>query len=139
MKAENIHVGDFVACRSKYHRDQLEITKDPGLVIEIKRSNSKVLYPGDKRCWLPRETITRIKPDPAYAPFLQQLNFLLKRVRAHECEIVTAEDVHRLSAQIDGIDASAVDDIRNFLGKNYLSLTVVPEGMAFMQLEVRFT
>jgi len=139
VKPENIHVGDFVECRSKYHRDQLEITNDPGLVIEIKRSNSKVLYPGDKRCWLPRESITRTKPDTSYAPFLQQLNFLLKRVRAHECEIVTSDDVHRLSIQIDAIDAAAVDDIRGFLGKNYLSLTVVPEGMAFMQVEIRFT
>lgn len=139
MKAENIHVGDFIACRSKYHRDQLEITSDPGLVIEIKRSNSKVLFPGDKRCWLPRESITRTKPDAGYAPFLQQLNFLLKRVRAHECEIVTSDTIHRLSIQIDGIDAAAVDDIRSFLGKNYLSLTVVPEGMAFMQVEIRFT
>jgi len=139
VKAENIHVGDFVTCRSKYHRDQLEITNDPGLVIEIKRSNSKVLYPGDKRCWLPREAITRAKPDPSYAPFLQQLNFLLKRVRAHECEIVSNDDVHRLSVQIDGIDAAAVDDIRGFLGRNYLSLTVVPEGMAFMQVEIRFS
>ena len=138
MKAENIHVGDFVTCRSKYHRDQLEITKDPGLVIEIKRSNSKVLYSGDKRCWLPRETITRTKPEAGYEPFLQQLNFLLKRVRAHECEIVTTDGIHRLSIQIDAIDAAAIDDIRNFLGKNYLSLSVVPEGMAFMQVEIRF-
>ena len=138
MKAENIHVGDFVTCRSKYHRDQLEISNAPGLVIEIKRSNSKVLYPDDKRCWLPRETITRVQPQPEYEPFLQQLNFLLKRVHAHECEIVTSDDVHRLSVQIDGIDASAVDDIRSFLGNHYLSLTIVPEGMAFMQVEIRF-
>jgi len=139
MKAENIHVGDFVACRSRYYRDQLEISNDPGLVIEIKRSNSKVLYPGDKRCWLPRESITRVKPEPSYAPFLQQLNFLLKRIRAHECEIITANDVHRLSVQIDGIDAQAVDDIRGFLGKDYLSLMVVPEGMAFMKVEIQFS
>jgi hypothetical protein len=138
VKAENIHVGDFVSCKSKYHRDQLEISPDPGLVIEIKRSNSKVLYPHDKRCWLPRETITRVRPETAYEPFLQKLNFLLKRVHAHECEIVTSEDVHRLSVQIDRIDAAAVDDIRNFLADSYLSLSVVPEGMAFMQVEIRF-
>ena len=138
MKAENIHVGDFVSCKSKYHRDQLEISSDPGLVIEIKRSNSKVLYPQDKRCWLPRETIARVRPESAYEPFLQKLNFLLKRVHAHECEIVTSEDVHRLSVQIDGIDAAAVDDIRTFLADSYLSLSIVPEGMAFMQVEIRF-
>jgi len=138
VKAENIHVGDFVSCKSKYHRDQLEITNDPGLVIEIKRSNSKILYPGDKRCWLPRESITRVKPQPGYEPFLQKLNFMLKRVHAHECEIVTTDGVHRLSIQIDRIDDVAVDDIRRFLGENYLSLSVVPEGMAFMQVEIKF-
>jgi len=138
VKAENIHVGDFVSCKSKYHRDQLEITNDPGLVIEIKRSNSKVLYPGDKRCWLPRESITRVKPEPGYEPFLQKLNFMLKRVHAHECEIVTTDGVHRISIQIDRIDDVAVDDIRSFLGRNYLSLSVVPEGMAFMQVEIKF-
>ena len=138
MKPENIHVGDFVKCRSKYYRSQLEITDDPGLVIEIKRSNSKVLFPDNKRCWIPREMATRVQPEPGYAPFLRKLNYLLKRVHAHECEIVSSEGVHRLSVQIDGIDAAAVDDVRTFLGDSYLSLTVVPEGMAFMQLEITF-
>jgi hypothetical protein len=59
-------------------------------------------------------------------------------VHAHECEIVTVDDVHRLSVQIDRIDDIAVDDIRRYLGKNYLSLVVVPEGMAFMQVEIKF-
>ena len=137
-RAENIHVGDFVKCRSSYYRSQLEIADEPGLVIEIKRSNSKVLYPDEKRCWLPREMATRVKPEAEFAPFLQQLNYLLKRVHAHECEIVTSEGIHRLSVQIDGIDAATVDDVRTYLGDSYISLSVVPEGMAFMQLEIKF-
>ena len=138
MKLENIHVGDFVKCRSKYHRNQLEITDDPGLVIEIKRSNSKVLYPGDKRVWLPREMMTRVRVEPGYAPLLEKLHYLLKRVHAHECEFNAGTDIHRLSVQIDEIDAAVVDDIRTFLGNNYLSLRVVPEGMAFMQIQIEF-
>jgi hypothetical protein len=138
LKLENIHVGDFVRCRSKYHRSQLEITEDPGLVIEIKRSNSKVLYPDDKRVWLPREMTTRVRADAGYAPLLQKLNYLLKRVHAHECEFVAGSDIHRLSVQIDEIDAAVVDDIRSYLGNDYLSLRVVPEGMAFMQVQIEF-
>jgi len=138
LKLENIHVGDFVKCRSKYHRNQLEITDDPGLVIEIKRSNSKVLYPGDKRVWLPREMITRVRPEPGYAPLLEKLNYLLKRVHAHECEFSAGGDIHRLSVQIDEIDAAAVDDVRTFLGKDFMSLRIVPEGMAFMQIQIEF-
>ena len=138
MKLENIHVGDFVKCRSKHYRDQLEITDDPGLVIEIKRSNSKVLYPGDKRVWLPRELTTRVRVEPGYAPLLQKLNYLLKRVHAHECEFSAGTEIHRLSVQIDEIDAAAVDDVRSFLGSGFLSLHIVPEGMAFMQIQIEF-
>src|SRR2546423_15409005 len=138
VKAENIHVGDFVHCRSAYHRRQLEISDAPALVIEIKRSNSKVLYPDDKRCWLPREAITRVRPGPAYAPLLQKLNFMLIRVHAHECEFVSSEGIYRLSIQIDRIDAVAIDEIRAYLGDSYLSLNVVPEGMAFMKAEIHF-
>jgi hypothetical protein len=108
------------------------------IVIEIKRSNSKVLYPDDKRCWLPREAIARVRPEPAYAPLLQKLNFLLTRLHAHECEFVSAGGMHRLSIQIDSIDAAAVDEIRAYLGDSYITLNVVPEGMAFMKAEIQF-
>jgi len=138
VKAENIHVGDFVKCRSAYHRRQLEMPDVPAIVIEIKRSNSKVLYPDEKRYWLPRETITRVKPDPGDAPLLQKLNYLLRRLHAHECELSTSEGVNRLSIQIDRIDADAFDEIRTYLGESYLSLVVVPEGMAFMKAEIQF-
>lgn len=138
MKLENIHVGDFVRCRSRYHRAQLEISDDPGLVIEIKRSNSKVLYPGDKRVWLPREMTTRVRVEPGYAPLLEKLNYLLKRVHAHECEFTAGPEIHRLSVQIDEIDLAVVDDVRSFLGDGLLSLRIVPEGMAFMQIQIEF-
>ena len=43
-KPDSIHVGDFIYCRSKYYRDQLQLPQELGLVIEIKRSNFKILY-----------------------------------------------------------------------------------------------
>jgi hypothetical protein len=138
LKTESIHVGDFVYCRSKYYRDQLQLPEELGLVIEIKRSNFKILYPEDKRCWLPREAIARLRPEPDYTTFLQKLHFVLKRVHAHECELVTDGETHRVSARVDKIDVAAIDELRNFLGPGFVSLMVVPEGMAFMQLEVVF-
>ena len=42
VKASEVHVGDFVYCRSKYYRDQLQLAEVVGLVIEIKRSNFKL-------------------------------------------------------------------------------------------------
>ena len=138
MKTDTIHVGDFIYCRSKYYRDQLQLPQELGLVIEIKRSNFKVLYANDKRCWLPRETIARIRPEMDYSTFLQKLFYLIKKVHAHECEVFSEEGMHRLSLKIDKIDHETVDDIRKFLGTSFISLAVVPEGMAFMQTEIRF-
>ena len=138
MKAAPVHVGDFVYCRSRYYRDQLQLPEELGLVIEIKRSNFKILYPNDKRCWLPREAIARLRPELTYTTFLERLHYLIKKVHALECELVSEDGIYRLSLRIDKIDHDLVDDLRNFLAGNFISLTVVPEGMAFMQLELRF-
>ena len=139
MKPSPIHIGDFIYCRSQYYRDQLRLPEELGLVIEIKRSNFKILYPNDKRCWLPREALARVRPERLdYTKFLEKLHYVIKKVRALECELVSEESAHRLSLRIDKIDHETVDDLRTFLGPNFISLVVVPEGMAFMQLELRF-
>ena len=139
MKAAPIHVGDFVYCRSKYYRDQLQLPEEVGLVIEIKRSNFKLLYPNDKRCWLPREALARIRPEQLdYTRFLEKLHYIIKKVHALECELVSEDGTHRLSLRIDKITAEIIDDLRQFLGAGFVSLAVVPEGMAFMQLEMVF-
>ena len=138
MKAASIHVGDFIYCRSRYYRDQLQLPEELGLVIEIKRSNFKILYSNDKRCWLPREAITRSHPELSYENLLEKLHYLTKKVHADECELVSDNGTHRLSLRIDKIDSDTVDDLRRFLAAGFISLTIVPEGMAFMQLELIF-
>jgi hypothetical protein len=60
LKTEVIHAGDFVHCRSKRYRDSLQLPLELGVVIEIKRSNYKVLYASDKRAWIPREVLVRV-------------------------------------------------------------------------------
>jgi hypothetical protein len=139
VTATVIRVGDFVYCRSRYYRDQLELPQEIGLVIEIKRNNYKILYSNDKRCWLPREALARIRPERIeYTTFLERLHYVIKRVRALDCELVSEAGVHRLSLRIDKIDSETIDDVRRFLGSAFISLGVVPEGMAFMQLELQF-
>src|SRR5712691_5660180 len=115
VKAAPIYVGDFVYCRSKYYRDQLQLPEELGLVIEIKRSNFKILYPNDKRCWLPREALARVRPEHLdYTSFLERLHYLIKKVHALECELVSEKSTHRLSLRIDKIDDETVDDLRRF-------------------------
>ena len=134
LKTETIRVGDFVYCRSRRYRDQLQLPEELALVIEIKRSNFKGLYANDKRAWLPREVIAKVQPEPG-SSFLHKLHYLLRRVNAHECELVSDGGLHRLSARIDKIDLVVMDELRAFLGSALVSLVVIPEGMAFMTLE----
>jgi len=139
VKASPINVGDFVYCRSKYYRDQLQLPEEVGLVIEIKRNNFKILYTNDKRCWLPREALARVRPENlGYKTFLEKLHYLIKKVHAQECELVSENGQHHLSLRIDKIAHETIDDLRRFLGDGFVSLVVVPEGMAFMQLELQF-
>src|SRR5678815_2825897 len=138
LKTEVIRAGDFVYCRSKRYRDSLQLPQEIGLVIEIKRSNYKILYDSDKRAWLPREVLVLVQPQAHTSPFLRTLNFLLRRVNAHECEIASVEGRHHLAVRIDEIDHTTVDELRAYLGDRFISLNVVPEGMAFMQLEIDF-
>jgi len=107
-------------------------------VIEIKRNNSKILYSNDKRCWLPRETLTRMQPESERGGLLEKLHHIIKKLRALDCEVVSKEGIHRLDLRIDQISHQTIDDLRNFLGDSFVSLSVVPEGMAFMQTEIRF-
>jgi len=74
-----------------------------------------------------------------YSTLLEKLHHLIKKVHAHECELISDKSTHRLSLRIDKIDHATVDDLRRFLADGFISLTVVPEGMAFMQLELVFT
>ena len=139
LKAEVIHAGDFVYCRSKRYRDSLQLPQELGLVIEIKRANYKVLYASDKRAWVPRERCSFVvAPSPDCDPLSPDAEFSLRRVDAHECEIMSADGKHHLSARIDEIDHTTVDEVRAFLADRFISLSVVPEGMAFMQLEIDF-
>jgi hypothetical protein len=70
--------------------------------------------------------------------FMRTLNYLLRRVDAHECEVATVDGINQLSARIDRIDHTTVDELRNYLAGRFISITVVPEGMAFMQVEIVF-
>jgi hypothetical protein len=138
LTTEVIHAGDFVYCRSKRYRDSLQLPRELGLVIEIKRANYKILYASDKRAWVPREALVLVPPSQDCPPFLRVLNFLLRRVNAHECEIVSVGNTHQVSARIDEINHIIVDEVRAYLGGTFISLTVIPEGMAFMQVEIKF-
>ncbi len=46
--------------------------------------------------------------------------------------------LHRLILRIDGTGHDTIDNLREFLGGRFVSLVVIPEGMAFRQVEVRF-
>ena len=107
-------------------------------MLEIKRSNYRVLYGTDKSCWLPEQTVIRVEGEIHPETLGARLHGILKRFRPLDCELVSEGDQHTATLRIDQLDAPLVDEVRNFLGDAYISLDVVPEGMAFMLAEVRF-
>ena len=139
LKPEFLRVGDFAYCRSKRYRDSLQLPREVGVVLEIKRASHKILYASDRRAWVPKEALVRVAPSADSPELFRILNFMLRRVDAHECELASDETgVYQVSAQIDRIDHSTIDEIRAFLAGRFISLTVVPEGMAFMKVEILF-
>jgi len=134
----HIEVGDFVYCRSPYHRSQLGLPREAALVLEVKRSNYRLLYGADKSCWLPGPTLIRVEGQVNQATLGGKLHGILRRFRPLDCELTSDGGVHRATLRIDQLSATLVDEIREFLGPDFVSLNVVPEGMAFMLAEVRF-
>lgn len=133
-----VEVGDFVYCGSPYYRTQLGLPREAALVLEIKRSNYRLLYGADKFCWLPGTTLVRVEGEVNLRSPGGKLHGILKRLRPLDCELVSDGPLHRATMRIDRIDAPLVDEIRAFLGPDFVSLELVPEGMAFMLAEIRF-
>ena len=138
LKIRRIQVGDFIYCRSAYHRRQLEIPTDAGLVLEVKRSNYRLFYGRDKFCWLPEETLTRIDGEVNTQTLAGRLHWFIKRFGAQDCELLTLDGVHRATLRVDHMEDDTVDELRQMIGDDFVSLSLVPEGMAFMLAEVRF-
>ena len=138
LNAEAIDVGDFVYCRSPYLRRQLGIPKEAGLVLEVKRSNYRTLYGVDQFCWLPRESIVRVEGKIKTETLAGRLHFIIKSLDPLDCELVSEGDLHRATLRIDHIDLPVIDELRNSLGPAFVSLSLVPEGMAFMLVEIGF-
>ncbi len=137
-KTGRIDVGDFIYCRSPYHREQLGIPKDPGLVLEVKRNNRRILYGTDRICWLPENVLGRIEGEVNTRTLAGRLHWIIRRFGALDCELVTLDGVHRATLRVDRFDDRTVDELRVLIGDDFIALNLVPEGMAFMLAEVRF-
>jgi hypothetical protein len=137
-KTKRVEVGDFIYCRSEYHRDQLGIPRDAGLVLEVKRSNYRLLYGTDRFFWLPEDALTRIDGEVNTRTLAGRLHWIIKRFGALDCELVTVDDLHRATFRVDHMEDQTVDELRALLGADFVTLSLVPEGMAFMLAEVRF-
>ena len=137
-KTRRIEVGDFIYCRSPYHREQLGIPKDAGLVLEVKRSNYRILYGTDRICWLPENVLGRIEGEVNTRTLAGRLHWIIRRFGALDCELVTLDGVHRATLRVDRFDDRTVDELRVLIGDDFIALNLAPEGMAFMLAEVRF-
>ena len=72
------------------------------------------------------------------ATFAGRLHWIIKRFKALDCELLSEGPLHRATFRIDELDQDMVDELRELLKEDFVSLKVVPEGMAFMLAEVSF-
>lgn len=107
-------------------------------MLEIKRNNYRLLYGSAQACWLPGTTLSRVEGKVNIQTLGGKLHHILRMLAPLDCEVISEGDLHRATLRIDRIDAPLVDEIRAFLGTDFVSLEVVPEGMAFMLADLRF-
>jgi len=127
-----------VYCRSQYHRNQLDIPAEAGLVMEIKRNNYRIFFENKKLCWLPRETIIFVDGKINLETIAGRLHHLMQALNPLDCELISEGNIHRATFRIDHIDNQLVDELKDFLGSDFVSMSVVPEGMAFMLADIKF-
>src|SRR2546430_17652105 len=107
------------------------------MVLEIKQRICKIPNASESRSGLPKNANAGSRPELEYKTFLEKLYYLIKKVHAHECELVSENGEHRLPLRIDKMHHGNVDDLRGFLGEGFISLVVVAEGVAFSNVGIR--
>ena len=91
-------------------------------MLEVKRSNYRLLFGTDKSCWLPEPTIVRVEGEINTRTLGGKLHGILKRLQPLDCELVSEGNEHRATMRVDQLDAPLVDDLRKFLGDDFVSL-----------------
>ena len=121
----DLKIGDLVQCREKHYTQGLGLVGKIGMVAEI---------------WLSKQGVNRIVLPPTDAPtLLDRLSWLIHQVDAGECELeITESGTYQLVLVCGELSLEKIHEIRDYVGRLLVRLTIVPRGMSRLGLQVIF-
>src|SRR5262249_45708848 len=139
---KTLGISDLVTCRTSYpFGAQLGVAGEIGIILEFRKDTCRVFYEGlFQSFWLPTEYLRKVRESEAAGwPLLLRLRHLLLLVGASECEFERKGKDYRISAYIDDLPGTTLDEVRRYLDVSLLNFAIHPFGMSKMILELDFT
>ena len=139
--AKQLKVGDIVKCKSDYYSSQLNIGENLGIVVEVRRKNSKILFSDmDRSFWLPHQSL-KVTGDASEGRTVRhKISKLLHLLNASDCEVEkgTQNGNHTLSVFHRSIDYKLIDEIKDYLAKDFIDLKILPHGFGEVETQIEF-
>jgi len=139
--AKGLKVGDIVRCKSDYYGSQLGLGNHFGIVVEVRRKNSKVLFSEIERTfWLPNSSLTITTDSSEQRTARHKMSKLLHLLNAGDCEIDTEmhNGNHVLCAYHRSIDLRLIDEIRDYLADDFIDIQILPHGFGAVETRIEF-
>jgi len=139
--AESRHrPGTLVVVHDPRLAEQLGRVGEPGVVINGRRGDARVLFLPDRSTWWIEDRRLYPLPDPAAAsPALRRLALALAELDPEEAELegIADDGTLELSALATRFSMDTPERLRAGLGDALLSWEVVPYGMALVTVGLR--
>lgn len=139
MADHNFRSGDLLRCTSKYYSEQLNISGEHGIVMGTKPHHIHLWYENLRRSfWISYDVLRRVE-DLEISPLLAKIRLIAYTFQAEEWELEESGDTYKLICYIDQVSLETLQEIRSYLDINYQSLSLSPEGMGRMIVQIEWT
>ena len=137
----DLKIGDLVQCRENHYNQGLGLVGKIGMVAELRKKDLRILFDANNQeIWLSKQGVNRIVLPPTDSPtLLDRLSWLIHQVDAGECELeITKSGNYQLVLVCGELSLEKIHEIRDYVGRLLVRLTIVPRGMSRLGLQVIF-
>src|SRR3972149_8156164 len=129
MPDHDFQCGDLLRCTSRDYAQQLQITGLHGIVMGTKPHHIHVWFERQKRSfWLTYDILRKVE-DAELTPLLSRIQVLAYSFKAEEWELEETESRYKLLCYVDEVSFETLLQVRNYLDRDYQTLSLFPEGM----------
>ena len=136
-----LRIGDLVQCRDNHYNQGLGIVYKIGMIAELRRNDARIFLDADNQSiWISKTGVNRITLPPTELPgLLDRLSWLIRFVDAEECELELDDSGnYRFTVLCGELRLEKLLSIRDFMNRTFVSLSIQPQGMSRLGLEVVF-